>query len=321
MFFINNLSTELSTVVFTLYIAALDSLIKERFPHVDLYGYADDHKLAITCKAGNIESEMKAKSYIETCLTDVINWMSEHKLKMNNSKTEIIIYGTKLQVQKSNIKNIAVGEVNVNCVNSVRDLGVIMENTLGFDTHIKKKCQIASYQLKNLKNIRHYLSQSATVTLIHGLVNSHLDFCNGIFSNIPQYQLSRLQRIQNRAARIICNAKYDQPAKPLLHSLHWLPVEARIQFKVLLLVYKCINNTAPVYLRQLLNYKRSSTYSLRSADATLLEIPVVKTKIAERAFSFAGPKLWNALPSELRQVAIEESFRRQLKTHLFNRFY
>ena len=154
------------------------------------------------------------------------------------------------------------------CVSSVRDLGVFMENNLSFDLHIRKKCKIASNHLHNIRFARNHLSQEATETLVQGLIHSYLDFCNSLFANIPDYQINRLQTIQNRAARLVANAPYDHPSTPILKSLHWLPVRARIQFKILVTVFKCLNGTAPAYLKELISIQNHSYYSRSSTTLT-----------------------------------------------------
>ena len=307
-------------VVFTLYIAALNLIVKNSCPGIIIYGYADDHKLSITCKAGNDISEMESTLALEKCLDDIITWMAKHKLKMNNDKTEVIAYGTKHQLNKLKIKSINVGGTEVKCVKSVRDLGVTFTNNIDLGKHIEQKCKTASFYLRNIKRIRHYLSTSATHILVHGLVNSHLDFCNGLFIDLPQYQLKKLQTIQNRTARVLCGVKFDHSPEPLLRSLHWLPVRARIQFKILTLVHKCLHGSAPAYLRNLLKV-RVINRRVRSSDENMLYIPRTNTQLAERSFRVAGPKLWNTLPACLRSVVREDRFRSDLKTHLYRQFY
>ena len=77
--------------------------------------------------------------------------------------------------------------------------------------HIRKKCQIAHIQLRNLKGIRKHLFTKSTEVLVHGLIHSHIDFCNGLFSDTPAYQIDRVQKVQNKAARIVSNSSADQP--------------------------------------------------------------------------------------------------------------
>ena len=104
-----------------------------------------------------------------------------------------------------------------------------MENNISFDRHIRKKCQISHILLRNLKRIREHLSYKSIEILVHGLVQSHIDFCNGLFTDIPAYQ--------NQAARIVANSSFYRPSVEILKSLHWLPVKARIMFKILVTVF------------------------------------------------------------------------------------
>jgi hypothetical protein len=105
---------------------------------------------------------------------------------------------------------------------------------------------------------------------------------------------------------------------PVLESLHWLPVCFRIDFKVLLMVYKCLNGLGPSYLSEmLLPYEPSR--SLRSSGSRLLIIPKVRTKThGEASFSYYGPHLWNRLPEDLRAAENVHVFKSRLKTHLFS---
>ena len=115
------------------------------------------------------------------------------------------------------------------------------------------------------------------------------------------------------------SGRYDS-AKPILKTLHWLPVKQRIEYKMLLLTYKGIHNLLPSYLCELLTTK-SPTRVLRSNKGILLEIPKSNTNFGERAFSAAGPTLWNKLPSQLREAKTIERFKKDLKTHLFCETY
>ncbi len=205
-----------------------------------------------------------------------------------------------------------------------RDLDVQMNSTLNFDNHIQKKCQIAHMQLRNLKAIRKHLTQNSAEILVHGLIHSHLDFCNGLFTNIPAYQLDKLQRVQNHAARVVTGATYDQPSAEILKTLHWLPVRARIMYKVIVTVFRVVNGTAPLYIRKLFNpIQGQYRQRLRSSSSSVIqfEIPTTRTKLADRSLAVVGPKWWNLLPNHLQNLACESLFKSKLKTYLFGRFY
>ncbi len=105
---------------------------------------------------------------------------------------------------------------------------------------------------------------------------------------------------------------------PILKSLHWLPVHHRIEFKILLFVFKSLNNLAPSYLSDLL-YPYNPTRNLRSGDQRLLSVPRSRLKYrGDRAFAVAGPRLWNSLPAYIRSAQSLTVFKSSLKTYLFS---
>ena len=178
-------------------------------------------------------------------------------------------------------------------------------------------CKSALFHLRNIVKIREYLTVESTKALIQAFVTCRLDNCNSLLTGSPKYLIAKLQRIQNCAARLVAKQPRAAHISPVLKSLHWLPVEHRITFKVLLLTYKAINNLAPSYLSHLLVHY-NPTRSLRSAEKYLLEVPKVRLKTyGERAFSVAAPKLWNALPLDIKLSPSVPVFKSRLKTHLF----
>ncbi len=126
-----------------------------------------------------------------------------------------------------------------------------------------------------------------------------------------------VQLIQNTAARILTRTRTSEHITPVLRSLHWLPVTFRIDFKVLLLVYKSLNGLGPKYMSDMLTeYKPNRP--LRSLGSSQLEIPRVHTKQGESAFSYYAARSWNQLPEEIRYAKTLATFKSSLKTHLFS---
>ena len=180
------------------------------------------------------------------------------------------------------------------------------------ETHIKKVWSYGFYYLHNLRRIRKYLSQDCLVTLIHTFVTSRLDYCNSRMYGLPQCQISKLQRVQNAAARIALDLCKFCHITPALRQLHWLPVLKRIQYKILLLTFKAIHDLSPPYISELITVKPKSTYGLRSNRSTLLLPPTQKMLPTLDACSFAAaaPALWNKLPAHFRNVASLNSFKK-----------
>ena len=148
-------------------------------------------------------------------------------------------------------------------------------------------------------------------------VTSHLDYSNGILVNLRDNALKPLQRIQNMAAKITLGMRKYDSSTEALRTLHWLPIKQRIKFKICLMVEKCIRNEAPEYLQNLIKVRSNNTnMALRNDDD--LEIPrTTGSHHGERAFSVAGPKLYNSLPDVCKNTETIISFKKKLKTHFF----
>ena len=185
--------------------------------------------------------------------------------------------------------------------------------------HISAVVKSCNYQLRCIGRIRQYLSQEAASNLIHAFISSRLDYSNALLSGLPDTLISKLQRIQNTAARILTKTKKYDHITPILHELHWLTVDKRIDFKILLLTYKCLNNLAPPYLCELLEvYQPGRT--LRSANEHKLKVPRTRLKTyGDRAFAYKAPVLWNTLPEDIQCAQSLDSFKCKLKSFLFRK--
>ena len=132
---------------------------------------------------------------------------------------------------------------------------------------------------------------------------------------------AKLQRVQNSAARLVSLCKKYSHVTPILKDLHWLPIKSRIEFKILLLTFKSLHGHSPKYISELL-VPYVPTRSLRSASQNLLVAKRGRTKAyGDRSFSCVAPLLWNSLPISLRSQTNINSFKTQLKTHLFKKAY
>ena len=119
--------------------------------------------------------------------------------------------------------------------------------------HINKACNAAFYHLHNLRRIKKYLSRDSLITLVHAFITSRLDYCNGLLFGLPKVQIAKLRRVQNAPARLILGIGKFSYITPALYELHWLPVSLRIRinYKILLLTFKCYYGLAPTYLSDL----------------------------------------------------------------------
>ena len=150
--------------------------------------------------------------------------MSEGKLKLNDDKTEFLLVGTKQQLAKVCIKDIKAGCVEIFHSSSVKNLGVWFDSCLNMSEHITKLCASAFFYIYKIRRIRKYLSRDSAETLVHAFISSRLDYGNSLLFGLPQYQIQKLQRVQNVSARLIFSMPRYCNITPLLLDLHWLPV-------------------------------------------------------------------------------------------------
>ena len=178
------------------------------------------------------------------------------------------------------------------------------------ENHITKTCSAAFYHIYNIKRIRKYLNSSHTEKIVHAPITNRLDYCNSLLFGLSSSQLQRLQRVQNAAAwSITGTVKYDH-ITPILRELHWLPIKERINFRILLLTFKALNNMAPAYLKDMLRLQTNDRYKWRSEKPLTLIVPkTIFTSHGYRAFSTAAPRLWNNLPVEIRRYHSVHTFK------------
>ncbi len=150
--------------------------------------------------------------------------------------------------------------------------------------------------------------------LVQALVLSRLDYCNALLAGLPACTIKPLQLIQNAAARVVFNEPKKAHVTPLFIRLHWLPIAARIKFKVLMFAYKTTTGTAPIYVNLLVQTYAPSR-SLRSASERRLVVPSQRgTKSLSRTFSWTVPSWWNDLPISIRTAESLAIFKKHLKT-------
>ena len=148
-------------------------------------------------------------------------------------------------------------------------MGVIFDNKINMQFHIKNVSRAAMYHLYNISKIKRYLGQSATEQIIHALVTSRMDYCNSVLVGQSTSALAPLQRVQNAAARLLTNGRKFDHITPALMQLHWLPVKHRVIYKVCLLIFKCLHESAPSYLSDLLDVRIPGRFTRSALDSSI----------------------------------------------------
>ena len=167
----------------------------------------------------------------------------------------------------------------------------------------------ASSGLFALRRAKRSITNNQTlISIYNSLILPYFDYCSPVWDSIGTTLSNNLQKLQNRSARIITGYNYDTRSSTILKELKWLPLHQRRSIHRGTMLFKSLNNLAPIYMKNMFS-KRSSTHSfkLRSHKYNLT-LPKPKTEYAKRSFSYKGATLWNNLPNELKCITSLHSF-------------
>ena len=228
--------------------------------------YADDTQIYKSVDFNQISCLVDST---EKCIRELKLWMNSNKLKLNDDKTEIMLSGNTKTIKNFPDVQIDINSHTIRSKRSLKNLGVQLDYDMSMSSQISQLSKRIYFQLKTIGSVRNYLTKAAAKTLVTTLILFQLDYCNAILSGLPAEKLSKLQVLQNQAAKLITKQKKSVHVTPILKELHWLPVKERIKYKTAVFCFKCLNDTAPLYLKQFLELY-NPTRALRSSTDKLI---------------------------------------------------
>ena len=191
-----------------------------------------------------------------------------------------------------------------------KSLGLTIDAQLSWGKHIEEICKKVSSAIGALKRLRPFISKETAIQIYNALILPHFDYCSPVWDCLSGYLSDKLQKLQNRAARVITKSPFDASSNHLLSTLSWERLSLRRKKQKALMMYKTMNDLAPEYLQSLFP-QRYSAYLRNSEGRLTLFKP--STNYLKRSFSYSGAMSWNNLPKSLKIAASVERFKRNIR--------
>ena len=295
--------------LFKIYIRSLYQYVEPTKFRIE--GFADDHQLI---KQFLVPLQRKALGNdIVECLNHIGLWMNEYFLKLNPSKTKILVLAPPSVQPEIIIQGVFIGKECIRFVRSAKNLGVMLDNVLSFTDQINNVVKSSFSTIRKLSQIKGFLSEEHLKQLVCSHVFMRLDYCNSLYYGINSNLIGKMQHVQNCAARLVSKKRIASGGlDQVMKDFHWLKVKYRPIYKILLIVHNCLLGKAPEEIIQMIQYGDSS----RTMN---LQVTRFHNKYGCRAFSHTGPKLWNLLPKDVRDVVDTTMFKKNLKSFLMLR--
>ena len=294
----------LGLLLFLIYINDLPRAVRNS----NVSMYADDTSLCHQSRDINQLNEA-----INDDLTQVEKWLKGNKLSLNVMKTHSMLISTKpkhkaLKNKSESLKlNIRDNELEV--VQKTKYLGLQIDNSLDWKEHVKTVSSKVSRAIGYLKHAKSFLPEETLRTMYTGIVEPHFRYCCSVWGCCGVTEINQLQKLQNRAARIVTGSSFDTPGQPLIKRLGWKTIDELIASESNILVFKSLHELAPQYMCNLFTKTSQLTSRNLRNTATDLRLPKKNSKNGQKCFSFRGAKSWNGLSAESKLASSLNSFK------------
>ena len=246
-------------------------------------------------------------------LSSITQWLLTNKLSLNVTKTEQLFIGSDDNLRKINDKSaISIDNNPIERVSDSKTIGVVVDERLTWTAHIDYISKKISSGIGGLRQIRDFITQETAVTVYNSLIQPWFDYCDVVWDKLPATSADRLQKLQNRAARVITKQGYEIRSKDIRRSLNWDDLAQRRYKHKATMMFKVLNDGSPSCLKDLFTPK-SLKYSLRQRENQLFLVKP-RTEYLKRAFVYDGAKLWNKLPRAMRLQSKLSTFKQELSS-------
>ena len=293
----------LGPLLFLIYINDLPNCLKHSNPRM----FADDTNITTSSK-----SITKLVQFVNTDLDNLNDWLLANKLSLNVTKTEQMYIASDNSLNKiSDLATIHLANKQIRRVKKSKSLGITIDERLSWTDHIDMVSKKVSSAIGGLRQVRSFINKETAITIYNSLIQPLFDYCDIVWDSLGASQAKRLQKLNNRAGRAICQLGYEVRSSLIRSQLGWSTLEDRRRKNKSITMHKILYGNSPTYLKQCFHYANSGReYNLRRSENLILPKP--KTEYLRKSFTFSGVKVWNSLPVYLKNQVSLSSFKREL---------
>lgn len=295
-----------------LFIIYINDLVEFCPEECNIKMFADDTLVYVS---GESSAELERK--MNMVLSIVEEWMSVNKLKMNANKTKYMIVRSVRKEQKGKIILKCSDGIELERVEIIKYLGVIIDDKLHFKDHCDYMLKKIGKKTSFLNRIGNFVSAYTRCIIYKSIIAPHFEYCATLLIGMGETQLGKLQVAQNRAMRVILQCSRYTKVEDMLQALQFMSVRQRLYYNVGVFIFKILNNMAPMALSNRLELVGSEC-DRQTRQAGNIVLTLRRTRSAQKSLFYEGIKMYNSLPTEIKQCVKIESFKRMLKVYIVN---
>ena len=271
--------------------------------------FADDTQITTSNSDISVISEN-----LNADLLNISTWMSANKLTLNNNKTEFMVIGSNRRLgQIEQEPSICVGGVEIKKVNVAKSLGLMIDDTLSWSAQIDKITKKVNSGLSIIRKLRDIVDYNTLIIIYKSIIQPHFDYCSQVWGCLGKVLSDKLQRLQNRAFRIISREGYETRSKDILNKAGFFDLQTRREQQLPVVMYKIKHKMLPNYLQDIfVNTQQVHCHNTRQREYNYA-LPMPNTNAMKKSFGYRGAETWNSLPIELKSQTGLSIFKSKIK--------
>ena len=275
-------------------------------PNSKLSLYADD-----TAVFNHGKTIGEVQKSLQDDFDTICKWLDLNNMHLHPRKTKVMAFGHKRKLGKDvlliNYRNLPLENVN-----EIKYLGVLFDSNMTWGVHVSTVVSKISRAIGCIRRIKQWLPFKVLKNLYFSMILPYIDYCTTSWGSCAKIHKDKIQKLQNKYARLILNKDYETRQHSLLNTMKWQSVEQRIKYQYCVLVFKIQNNLIPTYLKPLI-CERSTNYKTRYSVKCPLQLPQPRTGYKTNSFAYVGANLYNALPCNIKECTSLYAFKKQCK--------